>query len=256
VGTGQWLSGSDSANNLHPWRDEDTWDNNIISPEKDTYAIVDLYQLEDANRTISPPITTCAGGGYDGSNHQYFHSLSINWELTGWAGYPGKPMGTYDVGYYGYGSKPWSTMKYFISAYTNEHDNEDWHYGGPLWLMRNNGWGANGAACTGHGFGIGDPALAPQLSGYGTNQTPITAVVYGGRGGRSADDNEEPFIGSSPGRDFTGGGGAGLTDGTSSGYYLHYVYLSGSSGAQGKLAITITKGIVNRSTLGTTLINE
>jgi hypothetical protein len=153
-------------------------------------------------------------------------------------------MGTYDVGYYGMGYKPWSTMKYYVSAYIDETN----YTTKELYAMEIYGWAGNGAECTGPGVGGG-----------------AYTVYYGTSGGHSGADGRGGGDGENP----TGGGGAGYSDEywttmvedpENPGTYITVFdgwksFTVGSSGGQGKLSITITKGIVNRQVFGDILIN-
>lgn len=197
VGDGSFVDGGGGQN------DDTIFDNNYVRTSKDTYVVVE--NLSNFTGTSTSELSTIGGGGYDGDN-----AGSVS------PGFPGKPMGSYDFGFYGAGFKPWSSWEFAVSAVTNETDWDNFLTG----MQSNQGFGGNGALSGANAAGTADPSYANTLN-------------IGTSGGRGARDGETPSLsGETP----SGGGGAGFGNDAAS--------LSGSPGGNGVLTIIISKGII------------
>ena len=217
------------------------WNNASLKKYKDSYFI--LANFYNDSLQITSPLSCIAAGGYDGYNDRYFASESSGPGVD--AGWPGRPLGDYDIGYWGSGNLPWSTMKYHLSTIPGLTDplpsQAKWET--ILYGTNNHGAPHNGALSGGHGAGSNDPVVSATLN-------------IGMSSGWSATTSRNSIPGASPAG---GGGGPGYSNdalmewyetGTPGEFLERFVsyrpYVSGSPGGEGSISITITKGIINR----------
>ena len=202
------------------------WDNNIVRNTKDSWVCFDNYAQTDMSVIT---LSTIAGGGYDGNNRLYYADDS---QPTGkGCGYPGKPMGSFDVGYWGSGFKPWSVMKYQLSGVTTE----------AVW---------QGTAEDGHSFTApATNSLMYSVLHYGMSHNAATS---GGPGAGTGDPNVSLRVGLSSGRTSNSSSGtlagSGMSPGAGggAGYGINTTQQYGSAGGDGLVQITMTKGVINR----------
>lgn len=213
------------------------WDNEIVKPDKDTFFIFENYH-NDSTGTVQT-LSTIAAGGYDGDLNPYYAETS---DLPGEdAGFPGRPLGDYDIGFWGSGNKPWSTMKYHLSTVDGVTESK-WNT--IITGTQNYGVAHNGALSGAHGAGSNNVNVASTLNiGMSSGQTATSSNIStsgfapAGAGGGSGYGNEinTQYVEDPPG------------SGNYVEQFVSYVnYTSGSPGGNGLIKISVTKGIVNR----------
>ena len=233
IGNGQF---SESYNSDTIWNNTS---GGAIRNKKDSWLCIDDFIEWDGSS--SKTLSTIAGGGYDGSNLLFYDTSVMPGRGTG---YPGRPQGLdqdqadYDVGHWGSGYKPWSVMKYQLSGVTTI---ERWQGatdpGSPekfeapddgtiIYGSTYSGFSHNAATSATHGAGTGNPNLSEGGPNIGLSS------------GRSGDgSNTAAASGQSPGAG--GGTGFGRPANLTIAPY-------GSAGGNGKVRITLTKGVINR----------
>ena len=212
------------------------WNNLELKKYKDTYLIFGNY-YNDSSETISP-LSCIAAGGYDGNLDP--HYISEGNRLAGLdAGWPGRPIGDYDVGYWGSGNKPWSTMKYHLSTVEGVTEAK-WNT--VIYATHNYGAAHNAALSGSHGAGSNDPNVSNTLNiGMSSGHTASTGKIST-RGHWPAGAGGGPGYGDDYNTTYESDGLGGYTEVFSS----YYSETSGSPGGKGRISITVTKGIINR----------
>ena len=218
------------------------WDNQALKKYKDSYFILSNFYNDSLE--ITSPLSCIAAGGYDGYNDPFFATESNTPGADG--GWPGRPLGDYDVGYWGSGNLPWSTMRYHLSTIPGLTDPlpSEGKWDSIIYATVNYGAAHNGALSGGHGAGSNDPNISATLnigmsSGWtassSRDSTPGKTPAGGGGGPGYSEDTNMEYFESPPG------------SGNYAERFLSYKsYVSGSPGGDGRISVTITKGIINR----------